>query len=133
MKVWEIGGIVVGCATVFWIVVQTLVTQYFKKAKELEALKRKNTQDAINRLHEKIQGVEGQMSTLAIKMSDHSKSMVHFQTRFDSLSERVAEIIQEANKLQDTMDEKVAKQVRSQVLKLRDDLILLKKRRGNGG
>lgn len=133
MKVWEIMGIAVGCASIAGVAVRLLISQYFKKANELEELRRKNTSAAITRLDDEIKSVYGQIAGLSSKMDIHTSSMIKFQVQFDTLSERVTDIIDQADQLSKGVDERIKSQVRTQVIQLREDLLLLKKKRGGNG
>lgn len=140
----EIVGAAVAVATVAGFIIKFLVADWFKKtqvieklkadkAKEVEALKAEKQKILMDRFEKNINDLGTKMRSFETRLHDFEKKQITMNSYVDSVTRLFENALESAKRVSDGLDKKVNEAVRTEVLKLKDDLLMVRKKRELNG
>lgn len=103
-------------------IIKVLIDRYFKKAEELEKHKANYTEKQIMGLKEIVEKLEKSMSQFEKKMDSHTEKVRHIDMRMESFISMLKTYVESNHKTTEKM--------KSDIIKISDDIIMLKSKKG---
>ena len=131
---WKTVGIVIGITTGFFAIAgpiaKWVIADWFKKAKEIEKLKGEQTKNLLDRFQRDINSLGTKLRSFEQKISDYEKTAIRMQSNIDTIMTLIDSSLKSAEKISVNLDDKIRGHVRTEVLALKDQLLLIRNKRG---
>jgi len=134
---WKyIAGIGAGFFAIGIPVMHFMIKSWYEKSKEIQTIKSRNIKKLLDSFSEDIKKVEKIAFSLQERMNDFEKTMIKTQISIENNSSSVSQVVKvmettldTAKALSENMDSSVQRHVKTEVVKLKNHLILIKSKR----
>lgn len=129
----EAAGVIVGGVALLLPAIKWLISDWAKKAEEIETLKSRNTSKSLERFEEDLKGFRTTVSGIQAELRDHGTKLVESKARLIALEEKLIESkrIIEAHSL--NLEGNIRQLIRTELVNLSKNAQLIRdKKNGNG-
>lgn len=122
----EVLGYATGVAVILGAAAKWLISDYFKKAKELEEIKRRQTKAAILELQEVAKIHSSAITSHSIKLTENTTNLKYVQEQTKRNMEKFDMVMNHNEHIQRDMQSAIKEVVRSQVIELTKQLVMVR-------
>lgn len=107
-----------------------LISDWFAKSQKLEEMNRNRMNNVLIRFEGELDELKPQIQNLRQSLADHKVVLARTQSQVEMISELLDRSIKQASDISLNLDSKVKDEVRTEILNLKNQLMMIKKKSG---
>ena len=107
-----------------------LISDWFAKSQKLEEMNRNRMNHVLIRFEGELDELKPQIRNLRQSLADHKVVLARTQSQVEMISELLDRSIKQASDISLNLDSKVKDEVRTEILNLKNQLMMIKKKSG---